>query len=114
MDSSLLLLLIMLLGVCGYIYYSMTDTFKVECTKNRKLKTLLPKGKYMRKEYEPYISKVNAFNKLNYNPMPNGSFVHCELKRPQYKYDPKKELRYVDELLHGNYLDAFSTKPIFL
>ena len=38
MDSSLLLLLIILLAVCGYIYYSMTDTFKVKCTKNKKLK----------------------------------------------------------------------------
>ena len=45
--------------------------------------------------------------------MPNGSFVHCELKRPKYKYDPRKELRYVDELLHAITL-MLSQQTLFL
>lgn len=115
MESSFVVLLLILVIISAFIFFSKPDKFTPSCRKYEKLKKIIPRSKDLIVEnYLDFSSKINAFNKLENSPMPSGSIIPCGQEVPDSDYRMKRSFRTVNEIMNDPYINSFSTNPVFM
>ena len=115
MESSFIVLLLILVIISAFIFSSRSDKFTTSCRKYTKLKKIIPRSKRLiRDNFRDFESKVNAYNKLDNSPMPKGSIIQCGQEVPDTDPRMERSFRTVNEIMNDPYINSFSTNPVFM